>query len=316
MPLKPVLRDRIEAMLRARPPRAGSLAITIFGDAISQQGNGVWLGSLVEVMERFGLNARQIRTAIFRLRREGWLRSTQAGRKSYLSYTAFGRRQYERAAQRIYAANTPLWDGAWTLIMPAGLEAPAREELKKQLGWQGFATLASGVLAHPRPHDDAVRETLDALDVSGSVVVWRASIETGAAEEALARLVHQTWRLDDVAARFADFIDTFAAVSAALKRERSFDAMDAFMVRTLAIHEYRRVLLKTTDLPEDLLPDRWPGQEARRITTAMYRAVHTDAVLYAREAMQNRDGPLPLADPGYYERFGGLGSLPVSESAA
>ena len=316
MPVKPSLRNLIAAVLQARSPRAGSLAITIFGDAISQQGNAVWLGSLVEVMECFGLNGRQIRTAIFRLRREGWLSATQAGRKSYLSYTEFGRRQYERAAQRIYAADTPPWDGAWTLITPAGLEAPAREELKKQLGWQGFATLTTGMLAHPRPHDDAVRETLDALEVTSEVVVWRASIEPGAAGEALAHLVHESWRLGDVAARFEDFIDTFAAVLAAVKRERSFNALDAFMVRTLLIHEYRRVLLKTTELPEDLLPSAWPGQEARRIATAIYRAVHANAVAYASEMMQNRDGFLPTPGAGYFERFGGLGSLPVSASAA
>ena len=316
MSRKPLLGDLVEALLRAQPPRAGSLAITIFGDLISQHGNAVWLGSLVEVMERFGLNARQIRTAIFRLRGEGWLGSTQAGRRSYLSYTPFGRRQYERAARRIYATDTPPWDGQWTLITPAGLEAPAREELRKQLAWQGFTTLASGMLAHPRAHTDAVRETLDALDVSSSVVVWRASIEPGASAEMLAGLVHETWRLDDVAARFDDFIDRLAGVLAAVKRERSIDPLVAFMVRTLLIHEYRRVLLKTTELPQDLLPDGWPGQAARQIASAIYRAVHADAVIYAREAMQNRDGALPPVDAGYFERFGGLSPLPVAASAA
>ena len=314
--MKPGLRTLVESLLQAHPPRAGSLAITIFGDAIAPQGNEVWLGSLVEVMERFGLNARQIRTALFRLGREGWLSSIQAGRKRYLSYTEFGQCQYERVAERIYAATTPPWDGAWTLIMAAGLDVPVRDELKKQLGWQGFGTLGGGVLAHPQPNDEALRETLGALKVSDTVVVWRGSTEGDAAHDALARLVPEAWRLDELAADFVDFIVTFAAVLAALKREPVVDASDAFVVRTLLIHEYRRVLLKTTELPQDLLPKTWPGHEAREIATAIYRAVHAAAVAYAGEAMQNRGGDLLSPDAAYYERFGGLDVLPAKDSPA
>ena len=68
---KTALATVIRELLQAHPPRAGSLAITVFGDTVSQQGNSVWLGSLVDVMEEFGLNARQIRTAVFRLGQEG-----------------------------------------------------------------------------------------------------------------------------------------------------------------------------------------------------------------------------------------------------
>ena len=53
--------------------RAGSLIISLFGDSISQHGNSIWLGSLIESLEPFGLNARQIRTAVFRLVKENWL---------------------------------------------------------------------------------------------------------------------------------------------------------------------------------------------------------------------------------------------------
>ncbi len=316
MATKPLLRNLIDALLQAQPPRAGSLAITIFGDAIAEQGDEVWLGSLVEVMERFGLNPRQIRTAVFRLGREGWLSSSLDGRKSYLSYTEFGRREYERAADRIYAADAPPWDGAWTLITPAGLDAHVREEFRKQLAWQGFAPLASGVLAHPRPNEAALRHTLDVLEVADRVVLWRASPERDGTADALAHLVSASWRLDETAARFEHFIDTFAAILTAVKRERSLNACHAFIVRTLLIHEYRRVLLKTTELPQDLLPNAWPGQRARRIATEIYHAVHAGAVAYTREAMQNRDGPLASPDAGYFARFGGLSDIAASKSAA
>ena len=55
---KTALATVIRELLQAHPPRAGSLAITLFGDTVSQQGNSVWLGSLVEALAPLGMNER------------------------------------------------------------------------------------------------------------------------------------------------------------------------------------------------------------------------------------------------------------------
>ena len=143
------LADALTAILQARPPRAGSLIITVFGDSISGFSSAVGLASFITCLEPFGLNARQIRTAVFRLVKDDWLACEKIGRKSYYSFTEFGRRQFERSARRIYAARPASWDGLWTLVLPAFVEGGARDELKRELSWLGFGTLATGVLAHP-----------------------------------------------------------------------------------------------------------------------------------------------------------------------
>lgn len=88
----------LRGLLTTLAPRAGSLAVTVFGDSIATQGNNVWLGGLVAVMQCFGLNARQIRTAIFRLGRDGWRKSSLHGRRSDYAFSEAGERQYARAA--------------------------------------------------------------------------------------------------------------------------------------------------------------------------------------------------------------------------
>jgi len=107
----------LESFQQQRPLRGGSLIITLFGDSISQHGNSVWLGSIIKVLEPFGLNSRLIRTAVHRLIQEDWLSSQQFGRRSYYSFTRVGLRRYEKAAQRIYAGGPPEWDGGWTLVI-------------------------------------------------------------------------------------------------------------------------------------------------------------------------------------------------------
>ena len=140
------LPSALSALVTILAPRAASLAVMIFGDSIAQQGNSVWLGGLVTVMQQFGLNARQTRTAIFRLGREGWLTPQLSGRRSYYSFTESGERQYARAAERIHASAAADWDGHWTLITGVGLAGVLREELRRRLRWLGFGSPGGGLL--------------------------------------------------------------------------------------------------------------------------------------------------------------------------
>src|SRR5437763_12835754 len=65
----------------ADPPRAKSLVMTIFGDAIVPHGARLWLGSLIELVEPLGVTDRLVRTSVFRLaQRAGRSRAGRARR--------------------------------------------------------------------------------------------------------------------------------------------------------------------------------------------------------------------------------------------
>ncbi|MBI1733098.1 MAG: hypothetical protein HYR49_10095 [Gammaproteobacteria bacterium] len=87
------------------------------------------------------------------------------------------------------------------------------------------------------------------------------------------------------------------------------EAVDSVNWRTLLIHEYRRILLHDTDLPDELLPADWPGREAFDLTATLYRQVQQGAVQYLRREMQSLNGSLPAPNREYYGRFGGLPSF-------
>ncbi len=298
-PLQSALQDLVITLA----PRAGSLAVTIFGDSIAPQGNSVWLGGLVTVMQQFGLNARQTRTAIFRLGREGWLTPSLSGRRSYYCFTASGERQYARAAERIYASIAAAWDGHWTLVTGVGLEGGLRDELRRRLGWLGFGLVGGGLFAHPQVPLATVQEVMGELGCAAQVVVWRA---TTGLDAPLVELVRTSWRLDELAARFQQFITRFAVFDALLAALPALEPRAAFVLRTLLIHEYRRVLLKSTELPPALLPSQWPGHAARDLTASLYRRLHTAASAYCQCALENAAGPLPPPRLAFLERFGGL----------
>jgi phenylacetic acid degradation operon negative regulatory protein len=290
-------------ILLAHPPRAGSLIITVFGDSISQHGNSVWLGSLIEALAPFGLNPRQIRTAVFRLVKDNWLSCVKIGRRSYYSFTEFGQRQYEKTARRIYASRPIVWDGLWTLVVPAFADLQQRDRLKRELSWLGFGSIANGILAHPCANQESLAETLQELDLGDLVVTLRAGTEQGAAREVLKRLTRQSWRLDELETRYADFVVRFRPVLNGLNKARRTEPAQMFELQTILIHEYRRILLKTTDLPDELLPAHWSGRAAMDLTARLYHLLREQSAAYLETNLEGPQGSLARADHAYFQRF-------------
>lgn len=301
-----IIDDLLKGFSRRRPTRAGSLIVTVFGDSISQHGNTVSLVSLIDALEPFGLNARQLRTAVFRLVQEGWLRARQKGRRSFYNLTEPGVRHFARVARRIYAAHRPRWDGQWTLVIPAGVSAGEREDLKRDLHWLGYGAATPGMFAHPTGDRRSLDETLQERRLTEKVIVLSAQTRDVVSAEGMKALSRECWGLKQVSARYEKFLGVFRPVLQSVRRAQEPEPAQCFQIRTLLIHEYRRILLQDTDLPDELLPADWPGREARNLTANLYRLVDAGTVRYLRTHMEALDGPLPRPDPGYRRRFGGL----------
>src|SRR5690554_2553143 len=133
---------------RRRSLSGTSLIVTVFGDAISQHGGSIWLGSLISALAPLGVNERLVRTSVSRLVRDGWLAVRKIARRSYYSFTDSGNSQFERVARRIYLDKRPSWDETWTLLLLVSVPTEKKEELRKKLLWQGFGQLSPDLFAH------------------------------------------------------------------------------------------------------------------------------------------------------------------------
>jgi phenylacetic acid degradation operon negative regulatory protein len=283
--------------------RAGSLITTVFGDAIAPRGGVVWLGSLIRVMAEFGINERLVRTSVFRLAKDGWLQSTQLGRRSYYSLTDEGRERFAEATHRIYGEPVSDWDGEWCLLLLSGLEQGAKELARKELAWLGFGALSANVLAHPTPNDSDLTLALHRLGIVADTVVMRA--RTVDSDAAMRSLAENSWNLDDIDARYEHFVDLFRPLNKELKKTPAVDPKTAFLLRTLLIQEYRKVLLRDPQLPSALLPGSWHGTAAYPLCRNLYRGLQQAADDYLGEAMETADGPLPPPESSAATRFAG-----------
>lgn len=256
-----------------------------------------------------GLDERLVRTSVFRLVRDGWLSADKEGRRSFYRFSAAGHREYQRAARRIYRERTPVWDGTWTVVIPVSLPDFQKDRFRKSLHWQGFGFLASGVYAHPGAEHQSLDETLEEMGLSDRVIIMRAETLQPTSEWLMHEVIGQGWRVDDLAHRYHVFLDRFQPIERALKRVKRLDPRSCFQLRTLLIHEYRRILLHDSDLPTQLLPDRWPGVSATRLTTGIYRRISEGALRYIETTLEASGGLVAGAGGPYFARFGGLPRL-------
>src|SRR5471032_1294494 len=298
----------ISHFLASDPPRSKSLVMTIFGDAIVPHGGVVWLGSLIELLEPFGVNDRLLRTSVFRLAQEGWLGAQRDGRRSSYSMPAAARGRFARASRRIYTPLTVRWDGSWTLVISAGgaVDAAERGTLRKELLWQGFSIIAPGLAGHPAADAEALQELLLRVGVQDKLYVCRATALAQVSTRPLSDLVADGWDLSDVSAGYRQFIERFEPLRAALRDEPPGTPQQAFVIRTLLIHAYRRVQLHDPQLPVELLPEPWPGAQAYELARAIYLLTYAAAEEHIMAALRREDSDAPEAGDAFYERFGGL----------
>lgn len=166
--------------------------------------------------------------------------------------------------------------------------------------------ISPGVLARPSADRQSLDETLQEMDITRDVIVMRSETEEISSKASMKKLVYSSWKLDVIAKRYERFLKSFRPVNSAIKKGSKPEPHYAFLLRTLLIHEYRRILLNDADLPTELLPANWPGRAASELTASLYRAIHEAGMEYIREHLENMDGTLPGADRKYYLRFGGL----------
>jgi len=191
--------------------------------------------------------------------------------------------------------------------MTTALPPAQAERLKQELIWMGFGTPAAGIFLHPDMDTTEVRALLHDQDLAGQVTMMHASADARSEPAARHKLVRDAWNLSALETGYSDFLRLFMPVMTSIRQDGPLGNRDAFVVRTLLIHEFRRVTLRDPSLPPAVLGQDWPGEVARKLSAELYRAVHDAATRHAMAVLQTADGGLPPPRATYYDRYGGLG---------
>lgn len=300
--------ERLKAEFAARRPlRAGSLIVTIFGDAVAPRGGGLFLADLFGLLDQLGVNDSQTRTALSRLVADGWLVAERIGRQSFYHLSAAGARRFQAAAARIYRDGSSAWDGAWAVAVLPEATRDRRAELVRQLQWLGFGQLGPAVLVHPAPDRDSLAQLVADWPAEERPVVVAGPSQFDPSPEALRALVARCWDFSGLDQAYRGFAEEIAPLGSALAQGGRLDPLDCLVARVMLVHDYRRVILRDPLLPAELMPPDWSGRVVLKEAAALYRAIALAAEGWISDHWRGRDGgPLPEAASDFRRRFGGL----------
>src|SRR6266481_6279693 len=184
-----------------RPPR---LLLTMLGDYWWQRTEPLPSAAIVALLAAFGVSDSAARAALSRLTRNGLLVTSKAGRRTYSRLSTRAAEILDDGARRIFSfgsASQP-WDGMWSLVafsIPEDNRA-ARDALRKQLRWRGFAPLYDGLWVSPRDHAAEVIGYLKDLDITTGTAFRATSVP------AECEIPARAWDLDGLRARYERFI--------------------------------------------------------------------------------------------------------------
>jgi phenylacetic acid degradation operon negative regulatory protein len=270
-----------EAPDAARPR---DLVFTLFGEYLLERSETVWVGTLITLLEPFGLTEGTVRTALSRMVKKGWLEARREGRHAYYSLTPRGRRLLEEGTERIFHPDwREEWDGKWFLLVysiPQG-DRSLRDRLRDRLAWLGFGSMGNGVWVSPHDVGQEVEELAESLGLGDRYLGFRAERVAG---EGVDEIVERCWDLTTLATRYRDFVSRWERVRSQLLDEPPGPEL-GFTLRFDLIHEYRRFPLEDPYLPRSLLPEPWPGEDAAELFRELHDRLvgpadaHVDAVL-------------------------------------
>jgi phenylacetic acid degradation operon negative regulatory protein len=163
------------------------------------------------------------------------------------------------------AAPVP-WDGMWTCVA-FSVPEPDRQRrlaLRRRLRSLGFGALFDGLWISPRPPAGELDAALRELEIADVAVLRVTEVPRDGAVDLLS-----AWDLDALRARYDGFLDLLGRVGPRVEAGEIGSA-EALVARTEVLAGWRDLVTGDPRLPDELLPDDWPRDDARRGFVAAY----------------------------------------------
>ena len=289
--------------------RANSFIFTLYGDLVHRTGHdGLWIGTLIALMDAFGVSEAAVRQAVSRMSRQGWLAARRDGNRAYYAVTERGRRRIAELSPRIYGPVIE-WDGRWRMLTYTVSESQRerRDRLRKELAVLGWVPLSASVWISPADTLEAARE---AAKSTGAIETAHLFCGEYCGPLADRELAARCWDIDGIASAYREFVARYEPL---LARERSAAEPsgdeEAFVERLWLLYDYRKFTYLDPGLPSELVPAHWPGTTAAAVFREYYAALDAKSQRYfSRVLRETERGEVASNRPGHAQtRFDSVG---------
>jgi phenylacetic acid degradation operon negative regulatory protein len=270
------------------PPQ--HLLLALLGDYWSKRCEPLPSAALVDLLAEFDVNPSGARAALSRLSIRGLLVGTKDGRNTFYR-VADGFRHllpYGPIHTRAFGKPRPDWDGVWTMVaftVPED-QRRLRPMLRGRLQSLGFAPLYDGLWVSPHAPDKELDIALEIAPANSCTVIRATELD-----DAQRLRVSSAWDLTELGESYDEFIRSFRPMLRRLEHGQ-ISPTEALVSRTRATYRWFVFAVTDPDLPQSLLPNRWPRAAAHDLFVALVDGLASLAVERVRHIVSKYDPDL------------------------
>ncbi|WGY00346.1 PaaX family transcriptional regulator C-terminal domain-containing protein [Nocardioides sp. QY071] len=263
-----------------RNRRSRTTVVTFLGAVVRPLGNWMPIAGTVDLLTQAGLDAASVRTAVHRLKVNGWLDSeARDGTRGYaLTDTALA--TLESGDEVIWHARTPadLADG-WCIVhfgVPESKRA-RRHQLRAHLSHLGFGNIGTALWIAPARMRDAAERAVVELGLEDHSAIFVGAYH---GTQDLTQLLYSSWDLTAIDTSYRAFADEYDLTAAAVERTPPSPA-DAFATYVAMLDQWRKLPFRDPGLPSELLAADWNGPRATTLFERLVNALEKPSLEHA-----------------------------------
>lgn len=280
--------------IQARASGSRTLVVSFLGAVVHRLGGWMPIGGAIDLLTQSGLDAPSVRTAVFRLKRRGWLAAeARRGVRGY-ALTELAQAALAAGDEIIWHAPPPadLAEG-WCIVsfsVPESARAQ-RHQLRSQLAALGFGNVGSGMWIAPARRRTAAERMITELGLLPRCAIFVGEYAGG---EPLPDLVADSWDLEEIDDRYRRFIAEHGEVAQGAAGGGT--GQEAFVTYLRVVDHWRRLPYRDPGLPAAVLPPDWSAATAGELFGRLVAGLEDAAFAHARSYW-------PVADDGSQDRL-------------
>jgi phenylacetic acid degradation operon negative regulatory protein len=256
------------------------MTVTFLGSIVRRMGGWMPIAGTVDLMGQVGRDAPSVRTAVFRLKKRGWLAAeARDGRRGYaLTPLALGALASGDAV--IWHARRPaeLSDG-WCVVTFSIPETARsrRHQLRAHLAALGFGNIGTATWIAPARMRDAAEQAVGELGLDKYAAIFVGDHVGG---QDLSALLHVGWDLAGIDRRYREFLGRFGPELERLSAA-PVDPPTAFVSYLGVVDQWRQLPFRDPGLPRELLAGDWSAPAAAALFERLVTLLEDRALAHA-----------------------------------